>query len=96
MVLPQKLGHGVSEFLTSVKAPQLLATTTQVVLADLSRGADSIPQSSQAVRAAPADWLPMRFTWLPRADVNEHAPTVPRRCDVRPQDQRLCPQTEPT
>ena len=62
MVLPQKLGHGFCDFLTSLRGPQFLAATIQVVLADLSRGADSIPQSSQAVRAAPADRPPMRFT----------------------------------
>ena len=62
----------------------------------IAPGADSIPKSSQAVRSAPADLTPMRFTWIPRADVNEPGTIVPRRCDGRPKDQRICPQAEPT
>ena len=38
----------------------------------------------------------MRFTWIDRCDVNEPGTIVPRRCDVRPEDQRVCPQAEPT
>ena len=33
-----------------MKGPRFLEATIQVVLAGLSRGADSIPKSSQAVR----------------------------------------------
>ena len=36
--------------MTELKGPRLLETTIPVVLADVSRGADSIPKSSQAVR----------------------------------------------
>ena len=78
-----------------MKGPRLLETTIQVVFADMSRDADSIPKSSQAVRSVQADRPPMRFTWIPRSDVNEHGTIVPRRCDVRPKDQRVCPQAEP-
>ena len=65
------------------------------VVAEVSRGADSIPKSRQAVRSAQADLPPMRFTWIPRSDVNEPGTIVPRRCAVRPKDQRICPQAEP-
>ena len=68
----------------------------EVIVADVSRGADAIPKSRQAVRSAPADRPPMRFTWIDRCDVNEPGTIVPRRCDVRPEDQRVCPQAEPT
>ena len=36
-----------------MKGPRLLEATIQIVLADMSRGADSISKSSQASRAAP-------------------------------------------
>ena len=82
--------------MAAVRGPRLLEATIQVVLADMSRGADSIPKSSQAVRAAPADRPPMRFTWLHRADVNEPDTIGPRRCAGRPEDQRTGPPAEPT
>ena len=82
--------------MTELKGPRLLETTIPVVLADMPPGADSIPKASQAGRLAPADLPPMRFTWVPRSDVNEHGTIVPRRCGVRPKDQRICPQAEPT
>ena len=76
-------------------ADKIFGANVENVDANLARGADSIPKSSQAVRSAPADLPPMRFTWIPRSDVNERGTIVPRRCDGRPKDQRLCPQTEP-
>ena len=81
---------------SAVKGPRLLEATIQVVLTALFPGADSIPQSSQASRSAPADLLPVRFTWIARSDVNEPGTLGPRRGDGRPRDQRLGPQTEPT
>ena len=66
------------------------------VLADMSRGADSIPKASQASRSAQADLLPVRFTCIDRCDVNEPDTIVPRRCDGRPEDPRFCPPAEPT
>ncbi|MDE0505173.1 MAG: hypothetical protein OXI86_13940 [Candidatus Poribacteria bacterium] len=63
---------------------------------DISRGADSLPKASQASRSAQADLLPVRFTWLPQADVNESGATRPSGCDGRPEDQRLGPQAEAT
>ena len=73
-----------------------LEANVEVIVADVSRGADAIPKSSQAARSAPANLPPMRFTWVSRSDVNEHGTIVPRRCDGRPTDQRVCPQAEPT
>ena len=68
----------------------------EVIVAEISRGADSIPKSRQAGRSAQADLPPMRFTWIDRCDVNEPGAIVPRRGDGRPEDQRICPQAEPT
>ena len=79
-----------------MRGPRLLETTIQVVLADMSRGADAIPKASQASRSAQADLRPMRFTWVPRSDVNEPDAIGPRRCDGRPTDPRICPQAEST
>ena len=79
-----------------MKGPRLLEATIQVVFADMSRGADSIPKASQAVRSAPADRPPMRFTWIARSDVNEPGTIVPRRCGGRPKDQWVCLLAEPT
>ena len=73
-----------------------IEANVEVLVADVSRGADSIPKASQAVRSAQADLPPMRFTWIDRCDVNEHGTIGPRRCDGRPEDQRICPQAEPT
>ena len=77
--------------MAAVREPRLLEATIQVVLADLSRGADSIPKSSQAARAAPADRPPMRFPAISRSDGNEPGATRPSGCDGRPEDQRLGP-----
>ncbi len=74
----------------------ILEATVVGVTATVSTGADSIPKSRQASRSAPADLLPVRFTWLPRADVNEPGTIGPRRCAGRPEDPRICPQVEPT
>ena len=82
--------------MAAVRGSRLLEATIQVVLADVSRGADSIPKSSQAGRAAPADRPPVRFTWIARSDVNEPGTLGPRRGDGRPEAQRICPQAEPT
>ena len=73
-----------------------IEANVEVIVADVSCGADSIPKSRQAVRLAPANLPPMRFTWIDRCDVNEPGTIVPRRCAVRPEDQRVCPQAEPT
>ncbi len=81
--------------MAAVRGPRLLQATIQFVLADMSRGADSIPKSSQAGRAAPADQLPVRFTWIARSDGNEPDTLDPSRGDGRPENQRLGPQAEP-
>ena len=77
-------------------AHKIVEANVQGIVADVSTGADSIPKASQAVRAAPANRPPMRFTWLPQADVNEPDTLVPRRGDGRPEDPRRCPQAEAT
>ena len=82
--------------LSSCATSMFIEANVEVIVADVSRGADSIPKSSQAVRSAQADLPPMRFTWVPRSDVNEPGAIGPRRCDGRPKDQRICPQAEPT
>ena len=82
--------------LSSCATSMFMEANVEVIVADVSRGADSIPKSSQAVRLAPANRPPMRFTWVPRSDVNEPGAIGPRRCDGRPTDQRICPQAEPT
>ena len=73
-----------------------MGTTIQVVLADVSPGADSLPKASQVVRAAPADRPPVRFPAIARSDGNEPCATRPSGCDGRPEDQRLGPQAEAT
>ena len=81
--------------MSSCATYMFIEANVEVIVADVSSGADSIPKSSQAVRLAQANLPPMRFTWVPRSDVNEHGTTVPRRGDVRPEGQRVCPQAEP-
>ena len=65
--------------LSSCATYMFIEANVEVIVADVSSGADSIPKSSQAGRSAPADLPPMRFTWLPRADVNEPGTIGPRR-----------------
>ena len=62
----------------------------------MSRGAASLPQARQAARGAPANRPPVRFPAIARSDGNEPGATCPSGCDGRPEDQRICPQTEAT
>ena len=48
--------------MSSCAAHMFIEAHVEGVVADVSRGADSIPKSSQAVRSAQADLPPMRFT----------------------------------
>ena len=82
--------------LSSCATSMFIEAHVEVIVADISRGADSIPKSSQAGRSAQADRPPMRFTWIDRCDVNEPGTIVPRRGDGRPTDPRICPQAEST
>ena len=81
--------------LSSGATSMCIEATVEGAIADVASGADSIPKSRQAGRSAPADRLPVRFTAVARADVNEPGTIVPRRCDGRPKDQRICPQADP-
>ena len=72
-----------------------IEANVEVIVADISRGADSIPKSSQAVRSAQADLPPVRFPLNDRENGNEQGATFPRMCALRSEAQRDCPKAGP-
>ena len=73
-----------------------MEATIQVVLPPCPPAPTRCPRIESAVRGAPANRPPVWVPWIDRSDGNEPGATLPRECDVRPQDPRVGPQAEPT